>query len=42
MVGIIKDALTNAILDGVIPNDAEAARKFILDYYQANKDKLIP
>jgi poly(A) polymerase len=41
MVGIIKDALTNAILDGVIPNDAEAARKFILDYYHANKDKLI-
>jgi len=30
-VGLIKDAIKDAILDGVIPNDAEAARTFMLE-----------
>lgn len=30
-VGLIKDAIKDAILDGVIPNDAEAARAFMLE-----------
>lgn len=30
-VGLIKDAIKDAILDGIIPNDAEAAREFMLE-----------
>ena len=30
-VGLIKDAIKDAILDGIIPNDAEAARAFMLE-----------
>lgn len=30
-VGLIKDAIKDAILDGIIPNDAEAARAFMME-----------
>jgi poly(A) polymerase len=30
MVGILKDRITDAILDGIIPNDHDAAREYLL------------
>lgn len=41
IVGTIKDALTNAIIDGHIPNDKDASITFILDFYEKNKNQFI-
>lgn len=30
MVGVIKSAIKEAMLDGIIPNDHEAAREFMI------------
>ena len=39
-VGVLKEAIKNAILDGVIPNEYEAARLFMLE--QAGRMGLKP
>ncbi|MCC8143864.1 MAG: CCA tRNA nucleotidyltransferase [Tannerellaceae bacterium] len=39
-VGILKEAIKNAILDGIIPNEYEAARQFMLE--RAEKMGLMP
>ncbi len=41
IVGIIKDALTNAIIDGHIPNDKDASITFIMDFYEKNKNQFL-
>lgn len=38
IVGIIKDALTNAIIDGHIPNEKNASINFIKEFYEKNKN----
>jgi poly(A) polymerase len=40
IVGILKDALKNAILDGVVKNDYEEAKKFLIEYYAQIKDNV--
>jgi len=40
IVGILKDALKNAILDGVVKNDYEEAKKFLIEYYAQIKDSV--
>jgi hypothetical protein len=37
MIGVVKTAIEEAILDGVIPNEYEAAKAYLL----ANKDRLL-
>ncbi|MCX8080590.1 MAG: CCA tRNA nucleotidyltransferase [Bacteroidia bacterium] len=39
-VGIIKDALTDAILDGHIPNEKEPSIAFVLEYYRNHRHEL--
>ena len=39
-VGVLKEAIKNAILDGVIPNEYEAARQFLIQ--RAEKMGLTP
>lgn len=36
-VGILKEAVKNAILDGVIPNDHDEARQFVINTYNTMK-----